>query len=85
MLLQSERNERKANGETTMPEVSSTDAAQILGIGEVTVRRHVYNDRLNARRIGVRKIMRIDLDELRQLAAEYQYRFDEDLAKKLAK
>lgn len=68
-----------------MPEVSSTDAAQIVGIGEVTIRRHVYNGRLGARRVGVRKIMRIELEELRRLAQEYQYRFDEELAQELAK
>lgn len=68
-----------------MPEVSSTNAARILGIGEVTVRRHVYNERLRARRIGVRQIMRIELEELRRLAKEYQYKFDEELAQKLAK
>lgn len=68
-----------------MPEVSSTDAAQIVGIGEVTIRRHVYNGRLSARRIGVRKIIRIELDNLQKLADEYQYRFDDELAQKLAK
>ena len=68
-----------------MAEVSSVDAARIINISEVTIRRHVYGERLPARREGLRKRMFIEVDDLRNFAQKYQYRFDETLAAQLAK
>ncbi|MEZ4684175.1 MAG: helix-turn-helix domain-containing protein [Caldilineaceae bacterium] len=63
-----------------MPEVSGPDAAKILGIDQSTVRRYIYRGLLKARRSGLRKIIKVDLDELRRFAAEHEYRFNEELA-----
>lgn len=68
-----------------MPIVSGPDAAKIIGVDESTIRRHVYRGLLNARRVGLRNIIRIDVDDLRNLAKELDYPFDDDLAQKLAK
>jgi elongation factor P hydroxylase len=46
--------------------------------------RHVYAGRLQARRQGLRKRIWIDVEELRRLATELEYRFNEELANKLA-
>ena len=68
-----------------MPEVSSVDAARIIRVSEVTIRRHVYGERLPARREGLLKRIFIEVDDLRALAEKYHYRFDETLAAELAK
>lgn len=68
-----------------MPEVSSVNAARIINTSDVTIRRYVYGGLLPARRQGLRKIMHIEVDELRKFAQEHQYRFDEKLAAELAK
>lgn len=68
-----------------MPEVSSRTAAQIIGISDMTVRRHIHANRLDAQRRGLSKTYWIDVDVLRRFATEYNYRFDEELAKKLAR
>lgn len=66
-----------------MPEVSTTNAAQIIGASHETIRRYVNRGILSARQIGVRGILRIEIDDLRQMADEYQFRFDEDLAREV--
>lgn len=68
-----------------MPEVSGRSAAQIVGISDMTIRRHIYANRLAAQRRGMDKIYWIDLEELRRFAEEYNYRFNEELAKTLAR
>jgi hypothetical protein len=68
-----------------MPEVSSTDAGRIIGVSQRTIVNYVDNGVIEARRMGLRKVIRIDIDELRRVAQVYQYRFDEDLATQLAK
>lgn len=68
-----------------MPEVSSTEAGRIIGVSQRTIVNYVDNGVMEARRMGLRKVIRIDLDELRRVAAVYQYRFDEELATQLAK
>lgn len=67
-----------------MPEVSSTAAAKIIGSNHVTVREHVENGRLPGRRVGLRGVVRIEIDDLREFAKKYQYRFNEELAATLA-
>ena len=67
-----------------MPEVSSDNAGLIIGVTRETIRVHVDGGRLKARREGMRRLIRIEVEELRSFAKKYQYRFDEDLAKQLA-
>lgn len=67
-----------------MPEVSSDIAGQIIGVTRETIRVHVDGGRLKARREGLRKVIKVDIDSLREFAEQYQYRFNEDLANKLA-
>lgn len=67
-----------------MPEVSSTDAGRIIGVSRKTICAYVDTGVLTARRIGLRKVIRIDIEELRRVAEKYQYRFDENLAAELA-
>lgn len=68
-----------------MPEVSGRSAAQIIGTSDMTVRRHIYAGRLGAQRRGLDKTYWIDVDMLRRFAEEYNYRFNEELAKELAR
>lgn len=68
-----------------MPEVSSDSAGRIIGVTRETIRVHVGSGKLRARREGLRGIIKVDIDSLRKFAREYQYRFDEDLAKQLTR
>lgn len=68
-----------------MPEVSTIDASRIVNTSDTTIRRHVDDGRLVARREGLRGRIRIDIEELRQFATKYQYRFDDELAGQLAR
>lgn len=67
-----------------MPEVSAREAAQIINVSHTNIHRHVKAKRLPARNQGIRGIIRIEVDDLRQFAERYQYRFNEDLATQLA-
>jgi hypothetical protein len=66
-----------------MPEVSSADAGRIIETSSETIRRHIGNGLLPARRFGMRGIVRVELDDLRKFAEQYQYRFNERLASQL--
>lgn len=68
-----------------MPVISSDDAAKILGISSQTIRRLIARDIVPARREGIRGLIRIEIDDLRNVAEKYQYRFDEGLAAQLGK
>lgn len=72
-------------GAAIMPEVSSREAGDIIGVNSETIRRYVDRGILPARRVGLRGNLRIEIDDLRKVAAEYQFRFDEKLASQLAK
>lgn len=71
--------------ESAMPEVSSTEAAQILGVSRQTIIRYIDRQLIPARKQGLRGISRIELEDLQRFAEEYQYRYDEKLARRLAK
>lgn len=66
-----------------MTEVTATQAAEILSISHMTIHRRVDDGTLPARREGMARIIRIDLDDLRLFASQYGYRFDEAIAAKL--
>lgn len=74
-----------AQRESAMPEVSSRNASKIIGVSDQTVRRHIHASRLLARREGLDRTWWIDMDALREFARVYNYRFNEDLAKDLAR
>jgi hypothetical protein len=63
-----------------MPEVSLTQASQIVSRDRSTVFHWVNDGLLPARRVGIRRDIRIDVGKLRAFAARYNYPFDEDLA-----
>ena len=68
-----------------MPELSSTDAGRVIGVSRQTIVSYVDSGVITARRIGLRKVIRIDVEELRSTAEKYGYRFDATLATQLAK
>lgn len=68
-----------------MPELSSTDAGRVIGVSRQTIVFYVDSGVITARRIGLRKVIRIDVEELRSIAEKYEYRFDATLATQLAK
>ncbi len=68
-----------------MPEISSEEAARLIGMSRQSIRAHVENGRLAARRVGPRRVVKIELEDLRQFAEKYQYRLNETLAAQLAK
>lgn len=67
-----------------MADVSSKEAAEIIGVTSQTIRRQIERGLLSARLEGPKRLVKIDIEILRQFAKEYQYRFNEDLAGKYA-
>ena len=70
---------------TKMPEISSAAAAEIIGTTSQTIRRTVDRQLLSARRTGLHDLVKVDVEELRHFAEQYQYRFDETLTKRCTK
>lgn len=66
-----------------MPEVSSIEAGKIIGRHADSIRRYVRSGQLPARLEGPRGYIWVEIDDLRQFAAEYRFRFDEALARQL--
>lgn len=66
----------------TMPEVKALDAAALIGVSDETIRRLVNLNILPARKVGLRGKIKVNLDDLRNLAEKLNYRFDEEAAKK---
>ena len=64
-----------------MAEVSSTQAAAIIRASHVTIGRRVKDGSLKVRRQGLNKKIWVNLNDLRQFAAENGYLFNEELAK----
>lgn len=67
-----------------MSKLTSTDAARIIQKSDQTVRRHVHDGKLKAWREGISGKMWIEIDDLRQFAAQYGQFFDEKLATQIA-
>lgn len=65
-----------------MPEVNGPQAAEIIGKSIQTIHRKVDDGSLPAREEGTgqRKFVYIEIDDLRQFAKRYGYRFDEKKA-----
>lgn len=70
-----------------MADVTAVEATKILA-GEVsrhTIRRALDEGKLQGRRVGEKRAIRVEVDSLRKWALGLNYRFDEALAQKLAK
>ena len=72
-------------GKSIMTTVSTSEAGRIVQVNRETVRRWVHEGRVSAQRAGLRGDFRVDVDDLRKFAGQYNYPFNEDLAKQLAK
>ncbi len=68
-----------------MAEVTAPQAAEILSTSHPTIFRRVDDGSLPARREGVKREIFIDVVELRQFAAQFGYRFNEQMAQEYAK
>lgn len=70
-----------------MPEVTGPQAAEIIGVSLATLHRRIDDGTLHAREQGTggRKTPFVEIDNLRQFATTYGYRFDEALAKQYTK
>ncbi len=68
-----------------MPEVTLTEASEIVSKDRSTVFRWVEDDLLPVRREGIRRDIKIDIATLRSFAEEHGYRFDEKLAQEYAR
>ena len=68
-----------------MPEVTAPQAAEILSTSHPTIFRRVDDGSLPARREGVKREIFITVEDLRQFATQYGYRFNEQMAAEYAK
>lgn len=59
-------------------ELTSPQAAKIIGVTEVTIRSWVERGALKGKRVGLRRYVRVQVDDLRAFAAQYGYEIDED-------
>lgn len=64
--------------------LSAIEAGKIIGVTHTTIHAYVRRGELPARRVGVRRIIRIDVEDLRKFAERYQFDFDEELARQIA-
>lgn len=63
--------------------VSSLEAAQIVGVSDETIRHDVTIGDLPAKRIGKRRIIKIEIDQLREYADRFNRVFDQSIADQL--
>lgn len=68
-----------------MPEVTAAQASQIVGVTDDTVRNYVERGLLPARRQGIKRIIYIDLDNLKRFANQYNFRFDQAAADRITR
>ena len=66
-----------------MPELSSNAAGRVIGVSGETIRRYVDRELLPARQQGLRGVIRIEPDALKEFAEEYGYRYNDQLAEEL--
>lgn len=65
-----------------MPEVTLTQASQIVGKPRKTVFIWIQKELIPCRRIGLRRDIRIQIDDLRAFALKHGYDYDAALAAK---
>lgn len=68
-----------------MPEVTLTQASEIVRKDRSTVFLWIQDALLPARRVGLRRDIRIDLGNLKEFADRYGYDYDAALADKYSK
>ena len=59
--------------------LSADNAGPIIGLTGQAIRDHVAAGRLPCQRVGVRRLYRIDIDDLKALADKYNYPWDQEL------
>ncbi len=64
-------------------ELTATEAAEVLGVTDRTIRYYIEKGMLPARRRGLRNFA-ISLSDLRKFAEEQNMVFQEDIAQRLA-
>lgn len=68
-----------------MPEVTLTQASQIVKKDRATVFRWCDSEVIPSRRVGIRRDIRINIDDLKSFTQKYGYEFDAALAAQYAK
>ena len=68
-----------------MPEVTLTQASEIMRKPRMSVFRWIEAGLIPARRVGIRRDIRIEIEDLRSFAKQYSYDYDESLAAKYTK
>ncbi len=68
-----------------MPEVTSVEAGEIIGVSGETIRQYVDRGLLKARRQGMKRKIYIDVADLAAFAREYDFRFDQARAEQIAR
>lgn len=67
-----------------MPEVTLTQASEIVNRDRATVFRWCENKLIPSRRIGIRRDIRIQIEDLQVFALQHGYEFDAALAAQYA-
>lgn len=60
-----------------MMELNSLEAAKVIGVSHVTIRRYMERGLLKGRMMGISRIARVKPDDLREFADQNGYLFDE--------
>ena len=60
-------------------ELNTRQAGAVIGVSQMTIIRNVRRGILAARIFGYKRVMRINVEELRRFAAEYGYTINEEL------
>ena len=68
-----------------MPEVTLTQAGEIVSKDRATVYHWVEDGLLPSRREGLRRDIKIEVGDLKKFADQHGYRFNDSLAKQYAK
>lgn len=64
-------------------ELSCPQAAVVLDVASNTIRNYIDRGLLDARFVGIKRIIRIDVHELRRFAEEYGFIVDEEKLEKI--
>jgi hypothetical protein len=68
-----------------MEEISAINAGEIIGVTRMTIHNYVRKGLLPARRFGLKRNLRIKVDDLRRFAQKYGYKFDEEKLREFGK
>lgn len=65
-------------------ELTTAEAGAALRMSDQSVRDHIAAGRLNARKHGIRGLLKINIEDLRSFALQFGYPLDEDYLSRLA-